>query len=326
MLNVPSLSQQEANVFEMVGQTMGTFYKVRLAIGTNKPLDDVLNAVHLAVSKVDADMSTYRDTSALCRFNRAAVNEWVPVTQDIVKVYREAQRVSKLTQGAFNVSVLDIVKAWGFGPTKGASDKVGLLERKNTTKTPDGDAIDYLTAPPCLKKNDRLRIDFSGIAKGFGVDEIARVLEKYKIENYLIEIAGELRASGRKNDGTPWIVGLELPLPDRLVMYDRMPIFNSAVATSGGYRNFVTVGEKNYSHTIDPRTGQPVDNDILSTTVLASTCMEADALATGLTALGHKNALALCNAHKIAAMFIQETDGGFLETKTNAFYEAYPSG
>ena len=169
------------------------------------------------------------------------------------------------------------------------------------------------------KRAPGLRLDLSGIAKGYGVDEVARVLERHGIRRYLVEIGGEIRSAGRNLADRPWRVGVELPDTDGRIAASHVQIETGAVATSGDYRNFVTVDGRRYAHVIDPRTGWPAAHALASVTVVAENCADADAWATALLVLGPEQGMAVARGQGLAALFLLRTADGYRETATESF-------
>jgi len=234
-------------------------------------------------------------------------------------------RVSEATGGAFDVTVGPLVNLWQFGPEQDDSLRPSDQELERVR-----DAIGYwllevrLDPPAVRKRHPECYIDLSAIAKGFGVDEIARLCQEHGLDAYLVEIGGEIRARGEKEPGLSWVVGIEAPQADRRALQRRIPLSNLSLATSGDYRNFRNVDGRRISHTIDPRTGRAVDHALASVTVLTDTCMEADALATALMVLGPEEAYDWTVEHKLAALLIiRGEEGRFVERPSPRFAELY---
>lgn len=301
------------------GATMGTEYNVQAVLPIGFDLGTIKNTVDDAVSLVDTQMSTFKPESDLCRFNRAPAGQWVSVPRQMCSVAGAANVLSQRTDGAFDITVFDAVDAWGFGPS--AREPISTLAATPPLleQSANYDDVEVRCNPPALRKRQPLSIDLSAIAKGFGVDEIGRVLQDLGCDNYLVEIAGEVLAQGTKPGGVPWIVGIELPMPGRRIVYKNMCLKDCALASSGFYRNFVEHDGKKYCHAIDPLTGRPVDDELLAVSVLMAGCMNADGMATALMVMGRQRAVAFANEHAIAALFIVAADGGFTEISTEPF-------
>lgn len=243
-------------------------------------------ALAAAIETVEQQMSTWRPTSDLMRLNAAPIGEWIAIPRELSEVLDTALAIGRLSDGAFDIGVGDLVTAWGFG---------------GGTRTPDAASIRALIGRPSLelpqalevdvaacraRKFAPLALDLSGIAKGYGVDVMAKVMEGFGIASYLVGIDGEMRAGAVKPDGRPWSVGHERPDRTARAAMGMIDLDNGAVATSGNYRHVVDVGGTLLSHTMDPRRGAPLLNRLASVTVVAETAMLADAWATALMVLG----------------------------------------
>ncbi len=305
----------------LAGKTMGTTYSVKLADAPRsidgstlaQEIDDLLEAVN-------QQMSTYRADSELSSFNAAVAGTWTPVSADTRSVIDKALAVSELTEGAFDPTVGPVVDLWGFGPG-GAEQRVPSSEEIAATREGVGFAKVATRDEPSAvaKQASGVRLDLSGVAKGFGVDKVAEHLDARGVANYLVEVGGELRGSGSGPGGRQWRVGIEKP---NAVPGDVERVVNlngAALATSGDYRLFFERGGQRYSHIIDPGTGRPVDHDLASATVVASTTMDADALSTSLLVLGPDAGTRIAIEHDIAAFFIVGSSGSFSATSSPAF-------
>lgn len=265
-------------------------------------------ALAAAVETVEQQMSTWRPTSDLMRLNAAPVGCWISIPAELAEVLDAALAIGRLSDGAFDIGVGDLVTAWGFG---------------GGGRTPDVTSIRHLTGrpsaePPKTLQVDRaglrarkfvpLALDLSGIAKGYGVDALARVIQDFGISSYLVGIDGEMRAGALKPDGRPWGIGHERPDRSARAVLGMLDLEQAAVATSGNYRHVVEVGGRTLSHTMDPRRGAPLVNGLASVTVVAPTAMLADAWATALMVLGAEAGLARAAALGLAAILV--TDGG----------------
>lgn len=305
----------------LAGRTMGTTYTIKLA-----RLPAGLDAVQLQV-EVDAlleavnnQMSTYRPDSELSRFNRSASTEWQPVSPELARVVAQAQQISRLTGGAFDVTVAPIVDLWNFGPTFHVKRLPSDAEIAEALTHVGYRKLAVRLDPPALRKDDPLlRVDLSAIAKGWGVDQVAQLLNRRHIPGFLVEIGGEIQAVGTRADGSPWSVGIEAPTPGQRRVHRVLPLCDSALATSGNYRNFFEADGVRYSHTMDPRTGRPVTHRLASVTVAHPSCALADALATGLMVLGESEAPRVAERNGWAALFLVSQPTGWQESVSPAF-------
>jgi thiamine biosynthesis lipoprotein len=303
---------------------MGTSYRVTTycpdARGLGKAAFDAL------LTQVNAEMSNYLDESELSRLNRAPIGEWYPISVELLQLLALAQQLAAESQGALDVTVGPLMRLWGFGPNAPAPSAApaettvaAALERTGMRH------LALRAEPPAARRLAPIELDLSAIAKGHGVDRLAAVLEAAGCTNYLVDIGGELRARGRSARGDLWRVGVEIPEPGsfgqiaRIVELDGM-----ALATSGDYRNFVALpddvpGRQNWSHTLDPRSGEPVSHNLASVTVAAPTAALADGWATALNVMGPDEGLALAQARGLAALLLVRTAQGFEERYTEAF-------
>jgi len=269
-------------------------------------------------------MSTYLPDSEISRFNRAGPDQWFEVSPETALVVQEALRISRLSEGAYDITVGPLVRLWHFGPP---SKKNSPPPTPPSTKVIETvrrhvgyQKLQVRLRPPGLRKTDaKLEIDLSSIAKGYAVDRVARLLEDRTLENYMVEIGGEVRTGGVRGDGRPWQIGVERPDDSQRMVQRILPLRNQAVATSGDYRIFFMAAGKRYSHLIDPRNGRPVSHALASASVLATRCMEADALATTLLILGPEKGIAWARQQQLAALLLSHHDGKIVEQTTPRF-------
>ncbi len=302
------------------GIAMGTTWSVQVVSPPAGLTERGLRAqVQEALDAVDARMSTHRPDSELSRINARATTEWIPISEPLYRVLETAQAVSRLTAGAFDVTVAPLVDLWGFGPT--GTPHVPAPEALRAALQRVGyEKLELRADPPALRKRvPTLHIDLSGIAKGLAVDRAAEVLEALGITNYLVEAGGELRGRGHNAQGVPWQIAIERPEPGARVPYALFALRDRASATSGDYRNYFERDGRRYSHAIDPSTGRPVAQDLASVTVLDAHCMRADALATGLFVLGPERGYRLARDRGIPAYFIMAGKNGLRHRAAPAF-------
>ena len=312
--------ERPQELHEFTGLTMGTSWSV-LVNAEKLPLsrqrlsaefDTILNRVNM-------EMSTYLPDSELSRINAADSAGPLPVSRSLMQVLLAAREVSRLTQGAFDATAAPLVNLWGFGPERNFT--VPEEEQVRRTLRLVGheklrlDAAAFTVA----KAHDGVSIDLSAIAKGYGVDELAGYLERLQLDNYLVEIGGEIRAKGVNDKNIPWQIGIEQPVAEARGVRQIIRLEDTAMATSGDYRNYFEEDETRYSHTIDPRTGRPVSHGLASVTVLHPSAMLADAWATGLLALGPEEGYATALENGLAAYFIIRGEDGFREKFTPGF-------
>lgn len=307
-------------VAELHGSTMGTSYSIKLSPPPDKALRHTLGKeITARLETVNALMSTYRDDSVLSRFNASHDTDWQAVPTALVELVDIAADISAKSDGTYDVTVGPLVNLWGFG-RDGRRDKPPSREEVTALLPQVGHRkLDTRLNPPALRKAvSGLEVDLSSIAKGWGVDEIAHLLEERGQHNYLVEIGGELRAAGTKASGEPWRIAVEQPTPGPREVQRVVELSNTAMATSGDYRNFFEQNGQRYSHTVDPTTGQPFRHRLASVTVFAETCALADGWATALLALGDQRGPAVADVNGIKALFIVREDQGLNEVVSRA--------
>lgn len=306
--------------YQLSGPTMGTRFNVTVVVDGDVDLESLRNKIQTTLDDADRQMSTYRDDSELAGFNRSMSTDWVTVSNELCEAVHLALELGKMTSGAFDVTVGPLVDLWGFGPdgsvsTPPADDDIELA-MKNT-------GLEFLQADcantAIRKAKAGIRIDLSGYGKGRAADDIGFLLGEHGIVNFLVEIGGDLRAQGQNVKGQPWRIAIEKPdsrgrSVERIIRVD-----NTAVATSGDYRNFIEYDGQRYSHTIDPRTGRPVTHNLASVTVVFNNGPFADAYATALMVLGPDAGMALAERLHIAAYFLVRDGDSLADRMSPAF-------
>jgi FAD:protein FMN transferase len=314
---------QPNEVITLSGNTMGTTYNIKLNAHEDLLEAKALQAeIDLVLEQVNDQMSTYRETSELSQFNRLSIGETVQVSSDTIKVLAEGKRLHELTSGALDITLGPLVNVWGFGPDKKpltvpTAAEIAAAKAKTGM---DGFAIKQAEGQDwLLKKKDGIYVDLSAIAKGFGVDKIASLLDEHKVSGYLVEIGGELRVKGTKNDSSPWRIAIEQPTTDGREIQQVISPGTMGLATSGDYRNYFEDEGQRFSHLLDPRTGMPIKHTLASVTVLHPDCMTADGLATAMMVLGTQASLALAKEQNLAIMLIEKQQQGFQVFYSEAF-------
>jgi thiamine biosynthesis lipoprotein len=313
------------------GLTMGSAYTVRTAgrVLSDAQLERLAADVQSALDSVDARMSLYQDGSELTRLNAQPMGQAVAVSSELLQVLHSGQRVAQLSGGAFDMTVAPLVMAWGFGPGAAVTGPAvppaaQLLDGRRRL----GHAALELDAASgtALKHREDLALDLGGIAKGYGVDRAAQVLQDAGVENFMIEVGGEVRTAGLNHLGQAWRIGIEEPdaMPRRARLV--LPVSGQSVATSGDYRIYFEEQGRRYSHTIDPASGEPIVHGLASVSVVAGSCMQADALATALNVLGLERGMALAQREGIAAHFIVRRPGGVLQDHSSQAMVALRGG
>jgi len=304
------------------GTTMGTTFKVRITskrrIGSSTHTE-LTTSINNRLNQINTSMSTWLDDSELNRFNTQLTTEPFEASEDLLTVLLAAQSVSEASNGAFDVTLASVVRAWGFGhladedPPSNA-DLALLLGHTGYEKL----HIDPV-AGTLVKAHPELTCDLSSIAKGFGVDAIVQTIRDAGFTDYMVEIGGEVRASGLNLSGIPWQIGIEIPDEHSVAVYDVISLDGQAMATSGDYRNFRLVDGVRLSHTIDGRNGRPITHNLASVTVIAENAMIADAYATAINVLGPDDGLALANTLHLPIMMLVRNEEDLKEVSTPWF-------
>lgn len=281
------------------GFVFGTVYKI-----TYQSENSLKSEIEAELKKVDHSLSPFNPHSVITHINH---NEEVTLDTLFTHVFNLARKVSEETDGAFDITVAPLVNAWGFGFKK--SITLDSLTVDSLKQFIGYRKIELLNNEKIAKSDKRIMLDCSAIAKGFGVDVVGRLLSNKGIKNYMIDIGGEVVVHGKNPKMKKWRIGINKPIDDSLSVNQELQtileISDVGMATSGNYRNFYYKGGKKYSHTIDPRTGYPVQHSILSSTVIAQDCATADAYATAFMVMGLDDAKAFCAKHpELEAYFI----------------------
>jgi thiamine biosynthesis lipoprotein len=306
----------------LYGPTMGTTYNVKYLPQKDAPSrEQFQREIDRLLEEVNDQMSTYRKDSELSRFNQSRSSDSFTVSSQTATVVKEAIRLNALTMGALDVTVGPLVNLWGFGPEarpEVVPSDAELAERKAMT------GIEHLKVEGNSLQKDlpNLYVDLSTIAKGWGVDVVADYIQSRGIKNYMVEVGGEIRLKGHNREGIPWRIAIEKPDVNQRAVQEIIEPGNMAMATSGDYRNYFEREGIRYSHIIDPRTGRPIHNKVVSVTVLDKSCMTADGLATGLMVLGEEKGMQVAEKENIPVLMIVKTDDGFKEFTSSA-YAAY---
>jgi len=319
----PAPPPAASTLFEAAGSTMGTSWSARLMLpaGVRSKLGERMQA---ELDGIVAEMSHWLPDSVLGRYNRAPAGSWIAIPPRFAEVLDYALGVFDASGGAYDPFAGALVNLWGFGPER-RYDQAGFY-------APAASAVQDVLAqraalhPVFDREGQRLLqpggalLDLSSVAKGYAVDRLAFCLEQHGVRHYVVEIGGELRGAGMKPDGQPWWVTLE-GVPGASSVETVAALHGLAVATSGDYRRYFQHGQRRASHTLDPRTGYPIANDVASTTVLASTCMAADALSTTITVLGAEAGLAFAEERGLAARLLlrRERNPGLEDITTSAW-------
>jgi thiamine biosynthesis lipoprotein len=309
----------ERSLSRLSGQTMGTQWHVSYVPPADSLRDSEISAaIESLLESVNASMSTYRADSEISRFNVAAVGEWIPVSQPFYSVLSSALLISEHSRGAYDVTLGPLVDLWGFGSQFGVVNPPERSEVELLLETIGHDKLRRDSANQSVMKTSTLQLDFSSIAKGYAVDQIAEWFNKQLIDDFLVEVGGEVRLSGYSARGDAWRIAIEQPDGSGRVA-QALALTDTAMATSGDYRNYFEFKGKRFSHSLDPHTGFPVEHDLVSVTVLHPSAAMADGWATALTVLGSKEAIEVAQEQGLAVYFIRREGEGFISSYSEAF-------
>ncbi len=300
---------------------MGTSYTVKLIdVPASYNQDQLRSGIESALQAVDSLMSTYKSDSEISRFNQLEETEWFDISESTFEVLETALEISEHTGGAFDITIEPLVDVWGFGSKQRPDIIPTDTEISRGLENVGYSWLSLRKYPPAIRKSrPQISVDVSAIAKGFAVDQIADYLFDQKIGNYMIEVGGEVRVAGNKAQQKPWRIAIEKPLTMSRSVQTVLDLKDIAVATSGDYRNYFEENNIRYSHTLDPRTGRPIQHNLASVTILDPSCMRADAWATAIMVLGPEKGYALARKNGLAAYFILRTGDTFSVRQTEGF-------
>ena len=300
------------------GLIFGTVYKVTYQYDKDLKAD-----IEAELKRFDGSLSPFNDTATITRINR---NEDIVPDTFFTNVFRRSMEISKETDGAFDITVAPLANAWGFGFKKGAFPDSMMID--SLLEITGYNKVDLSPEGKVVKQDPRIMLSCSAVAKGYAVDVIAQLLEKKGIGNFMVDIGGEIVVRGENPQKGLWRIGINKPIDDSLSVNQELQtvlqVTDLGMATSGNYRNFYHKDGKKYAHTIDPRTGYPVQHNILSATVIAKDCMSADAYATAFMVMGLEEAERFADAHPdIDACFIYSDEEGKFQTYLTKGMERY---
>ena len=306
------------------GRTMGTIYRVKVVASDSDAITGLKEKIERRLVQINRSMSTYMAESEISRFNSLQQTGMkFKISDDFYQVMRVAEKIYQLSDGAWDGTVNPLVDLWGFG-RKGTKTVIpDKTEIKRLRESVGFHHISIMAPGYLIKKRPQITLDLSSIAKGFGVDAVAAVLRNEGFENFLVEIGGEILAVGLRKDGGQWRIGINRPQKDAApnAVYKVVKLQDRAFATSGDYRIFFEIDGVRYSHVINPRTGYPVANGVVSVSVLASDCTFADGLATAIMVMGPQKGLALFNRLDgvEGLIVVEEPDGSLKDFYSKGF-------
>ena len=313
--------RQAPSQFRLTGATMGTTYHITLV--TPKAASEVealKPEIDSLLGEINRSMSTYVEDSEINRLASTPLGVWTEVSPALLQVLVLSRNISELSSGAFDITVRPLIDLWGFGPEarRDVVPDAAEIERRRTAMGYRKLLIDESAQK--VQRTADISLDLSAVAKGYAVDRVANLLESSGFANMLVEIGGELAVRGHNSHGENWRIAVERPQAGVVGdVYKALQLTDRGVATSGDYRNYFEQDGVRYSHTIDPRTGYPIDHNLVSVTVIDQSAARADALATAFDVMGVDQALLLANSEGIAALFIIKIGEDMVERSSLSF-------
>lgn len=311
--NAPDVAQAPAPLV-LEGKTMGTFWRVSVAGVDAARAEQLQTRIQAQLDADDQLLSTYKNDSALMRFNQShSLAPW-PVSEAMADIVTSALRIGKKTHGAMDITVGPLVNLWGFGPDK-QPVKVPMQAQIDAAKARTGlqhlTVIDQAQQQFLQKDLPDLFVDLSTVGEGYAADHLARLMEKEGIARYLVSVGGALNSRGLNAGGRPWRVAIQKPTDSENAVQALVDINGHGISTSGSYRNYYELDGKRLSHVIDPQTGRPITHNLVSVTVIAPTALEADGWDTGLMVLGAQKAKEVVRQEGLAAYLVVKEGEGF---------------
>lgn len=307
--------------YAVSGKTMGTYYRIKFIAKDDIPRSIWQKRVDTRLRNVNRKLSMYDPKSELSDFNRQPTQTPVKISNDFFTIIKTAQKIHSLTNGAWDGTIKPLVDLWGFGINKNKHNIPSPDSIQNALSRTGFSHI-QITEERQVKKNRQVTLDLGSIAKGYGVDAIADLFVSLGVSNFLVEIGGELYASGKNFKKKDWSVGITRPEKKYINqnLYAAVYLKNQGIATSGNYRNFFEIKGKTYSHIINPETGYPVDNMIVSASVVAKNCTFADGLATALMVMDLQKGIDLVNSLEgTECLILQRVNGNLLQHESKNF-------
>ncbi len=314
LLSICLSCTEEAQYSKITGNTMGTTYSVIVKPGDASP-QEIYQDIEVELKDINQLMSTYIPDSEINRFNKLQDGSCYRFSSKTWEVLLAARNIYEETRGAFDITLGPLISRWGFNAEE-YKEKVPSSKEVSQLMTEVGtDKLTYDIHNQCIQKeHPGITINLSAIAKGYGVDRVANIVEQHGVEDYLVEIGGETKTKGKNPSGSVWRVAVEKPVSISQQKMLVVGLKDSSIATSGDYRNYFEIDGQRFSHTIDPNTGYPVTHNLTSVSVIHPQNMYADAYATALTVMGAEAALSFAKTHQLAVFLISQ-DGSELSTQ-----------
>lgn len=305
------------------GYAQGTTYNLTFELPADSTADvpTIEKAVNDEFARMDKALSNYRDDSVIEAFNATQTTDVLAAEAELVSLIEEARKIHRASNGCYDLTIKPLFDLWGF--KKDEFNPPSDADLAQTLALIGLDNLETVDATHLRKKIPNLRIDVSSIGQGYAVGQIVKILEQHSVQNYLVEIGGELKISGKKPDGEAWKIALEKPLPNERKMH-KIVSFDTGVPmslmASGTYRHYFDSNGKRYSHILDARTGKPVEHNTVSVAILHPNPTIADAWSTALLCLGSREGLTVANDNKLAVLFIDQQGDELIETQSQAMH------
>lgn len=307
---------------DIEGKTMGTFYSVKISGEIPQSQQQLQQEIDALLEQANNDISTYRDTSVLSRFNQYRGTEAQPIPRGMADIILQALRIGQDTHGAMNITVGPLVNLWGFGPEKQPTKIPTQYQIDNALKQVGLQHLKLISdnrGEWLQKDRPDLYVDLSTLGEGYGVDQLVNLMMRHGITNYLVSVGGAVSSRGVNGQGRPWRVAIQKPTDKENAVQALVNLQGYSISTSGSYRNYFEQSGQRYSHVLDPATGRPITHKLVSATVIATTALEADGWDTGLMVLGPEKALKLAQEKGLAVYLVSKTDTGFSAIMTPQF-------
>lgn len=315
-------SSTQATPLVLEGKTMGTFWRVSLAGIDAARADDLRIKIQAQLDGDDKQLSTWKNDSALMRFNRSASTQPWPVEEAMSDIVTLSLRIGAKTDGAMDITVGPLVNLWGFGPARQpvkTPDEAQIAAAKAQTGLQHLSVINRAGQQFLQKDLPGLFVDLSTVGEGYAADHLARLMEQEGISRYLVSVGGALASRGTNPQGKPWRVAIQKPTDQENAVQAIVDINGHGISTSGSYRNYYELDGKRLSHVIDPATGRPITHKLVSVTVISPTALEADGWDTGLMVLGPEKAKAVALKEGLAVYLVTKEAKGFSVWMSPAF-------
>ena len=318
-----SCSEDKKYNIKLKGNTMGTYYLVSLVdVPKNLSKKEIEIEIKNTLLEANKILSNWDKSSEISKLNNNKTIKPIQISNELFDVVSEANSINTKSNGYFDITLDPLIELWGFGYSKGKIiERVPSKDKITDTLTLVNQnlLLEINSNNQLIKKNKNVRLNLSAIGKGYGIDLIGKKLDYLNINNYIIDIGGDIFAKGHNKNNKDWVVGIENPKLNEKLIKEIVNISNKGVATSGEYKNYFSKDGTKYSHIINPKNGMPITHSTKSVTVVDKNAMSADGWATALIAMGSEVGLKVAEKEKIAVMFIDQVEDKLLKIKSSEF-------